>query len=126
MYHTKYKNKKYTFDGITFDSKREANRYAELKALQKAGIIQDLKRQVKFVLIPTQRAKTNEVVKAGINKGKPKQGKVIEYECSYYADFTYYENGVLIVEDSKGMRTKDYVIKRKLMLYMHGIRIREV
>lgn len=122
----KYGNKKYTVDGITFDSIREAHRYQELKAMQKAGIIQDLKRQVKFVLIPTQREESAEVLKSGKNKGKQKLGKIIEKECSYYADFTYLENGILVVEDAKGMRTEVYNIKRKLMLFIHGIRIKEV
>jgi len=122
----KYGNKKNTVDGITFDSMREAHRYQELKAMQKAGIIQDLKLQVKFVLIPTQREESTEVYKSGKNKGKPKQGKIIERECAYIADFVYLENGVLIVEDAKGMRTTEYIIKRKLMLYVHGIRVKEV
>lgn len=123
---SKYRNKKYTFDGIMFDSRKEARRYAELKAMQQAGIIQDLRLQVKFVLIPSQREVSTEIYKSGKNKGKPKLGKIIEKECSYKADFVYLENGVLVVEDAKGMRTKEYVIKRKLLLYMHGIRIREV
>ena len=125
-YARKYKNKKYTVDGITFDSKREANRYWELNALQKAGIIQNLELQVKFVLIPTQRAESTEVYKSGRNKGQPKAGEILERECSYIADFVYLENGKKVVEDAKGMRTKEYVIKRKLMLFIHGIRIKEV
>lgn len=123
---TKYGNKKYTLDGITFDSRKEARRYVELKAMQQAGIIQDLRLQVKFVLIPSQREESTEVYKSGKNKGKPKLGKIIEKECSYKADFVYLENGVLVVEDAKGMRTEVYNIKRKLMLYVHGIRIKEV
>lgn len=122
----KYGNKKYTVDGITFDSMREAHRYQELKAMQKAGIIQDLRLQVKFVLIPVQREESAEVYKSGKNKGKPKLGKVLERECSYIADFVYLENGVLVVEDAKGMRTKDYILKRKMMLFFHGIKIKEV
>jgi hypothetical protein len=122
----KYKNQKFTIDGITFDSIREAHRYEDLKELQAAGIIQDLKLQVEFVLIPTQYAPSAGVYKSGKNKGKPKQGKVLERKCSYIADFVYRENGEIVVEDVKGMRTKDYVIKRKLMLYVHGIKIKEV
>jgi hypothetical protein len=122
----KYGNKKYTVDGITFDSMREAHRYQELSMMQKAGIIQDLQLQVKFVLIPTQRERSTEVYKSGKNKGKLKQGKILERECSYIADFVYRENGVLIVEDAKGMRTTEYIIKRKLMLWIHCIKIREV
>ena len=59
-------------------------------------------------------------------KGQPKEGKVLEKECAYYADFCYTENGRYIVEDTKGMRTPDYKIKKKLMLYVHGIRITEI
>lgn len=122
----KYGNRKYTVDGITFDSIREAHRYQELKIMQQSGIIHDLRLQVKFVLIPTQREVSAEVYKKGKNKGKPKLGKVLENECSYIADFVYLENGILIVEDAKGVRTTDYIIKRKLMLYVHGIRVKEV
>lgn len=107
---TKYKSKKVEVDGITFDSKKEANRWYELRLLEKAGAISDLQRQVKFELIPSQR----------IN------GKVVERPCTYLADFVYIENGQKIVEDTKGFRTTDYKIKRKLMLYVHGIKIREV
>lgn len=122
----KYGNRKKTIDGITFDSRLEARRYNELKALQGAGIISDLRMQVKFVLIPAQREESDEVYVRGPHKGEPKPGKVIEKECSYIADFVYLENGKLVVEDTKGMRTKEYIIKRKLMLYVHGIRIVEV
>lgn len=108
---TKYNNKKITVDGQIFDSKKEANRYKELRLLEKAGEIKDLSRQVKFVLIPSQR---------------DENGKVVERECSYKADFTYEEGIKTVVEDVKGYRTKEYIIKRKLMLYQYGIRIREV
>ena len=122
----KYRNKKYEYDGIIFDSRKEGRRYAELKVMQKAGIIHDLQLQVKFVLIPSQREESTEVYKTGKQKGEPKAGKLIEKECSYIADFVYYENGKMIVEDAKGVRTKEYVLKRKMMLYFHGIRIKEV
>lgn len=122
----KYGNRKVIVDGMEFDSKKEARRWRELTYMQKAGIIQDLKRQVKYVLIPTQREECHEVYQKGPRKGQPKQGKVLENECSYIADFTYYENGVLVVEDTKGVRTHDYILKRKMMLYIHGIQIREI
>lgn len=109
---TKYNNKKITVDGQIFDSKKEANRYKELLLLEKAGEIYDLRRQVKFKLIPTQR---DEVT-----------GEVVERECSYKADFVYEEDGKTVVEDVKGFRTKEYIIKRKLMLWRYGIRIMEV
>ncbi len=109
---TKYNNKKITVDGQTFDSKKEANRYQELLLLEKAGVIKDLRMQVKFTLIPAQRDEAT--------------GKVVERECSYKADFVYDEDGKTVVEDVKGFRTKEYIIKRKLMMWRYGIRIREV
>lgn len=119
--YNKYSNKKVVVDGIAFDSKREAKRYSELLLLEKAGAITDLKRQVKYILIPTQREPDEIGARGGIHKGK-----VIEKECAYYADFVYQQDGNTVIEDTKGMRTTEYVIKRKLMLYIHGIRIVEV
>ena len=117
----KYNAKKTVIDGIEFDSKKEARRYAVLKALEDAGKISGLKRQVEFILIPEQREPDTIGSRGGIHKGK-----LIERKCSYVADFVYMEDGNLVVEDTKGMRLPDYVIKRKLLLYNHGIRIREV
>lgn len=108
---SKYHSRKTVVDGQKFDSKKEARRYQELLLLEKAGVIKNLSRQVKFVLIPSQR---------------DENGKVVERECSYKADFTYEEGIKTVVEDVKGYRTKEYIIKRKLMLYQYGIRIREV
>lgn len=85
--------------------------------------------QVKYVLIPAQYADvpTCEKYKSGPNKGMPKfRRECLEKECSYYADFVYTENGQNVVEDAKGAKTKEYIIKRKLMLHIHNIRIREV
>jgi len=107
---TKYHSRKVTIDGIIFDSQKEARRYSELRLLEKAGAIQNLRLQVKFELIPPQRI------------GR----RVVERACSYVADFVYEENGQKIVEDTKGVRTKDYIIKRKLMMWIHGIQIKEV
>ena len=108
----KYHNKKVVVNGETFDSMKEYRRYCELLLLEKGGIISDLQRQVKFVLIPSQK------------EGK----KTIERECCYYADFAYHDNetGETVVEDVKGMRTDVYKIKRKLMLWVHHIKITEV
>lgn len=108
---SKYRSKKTVVDGQKFDSKKEANRYQELLLLEKAGVIKNLSRQVKFVLIPSQRDES---------------GKVVERECSYKADFTYEEGIKTVVEDVKGYRTKEYIIKRKLLLWQYGIRIREI
>ena len=113
MVTTKYHNKKSKgADGFVYASKREHKRYAELLLMEKAGLIEDLQRQVKYVLIPSQ---------------KDKNGKLIERGVDYIADFAYTDaEGNFIVEDAKGARTKEYIIKRKLMLYHYGIRIREV
>lgn len=118
---SKYNAKKVIIDGMTFDSKREANRFQELAARQKLGEIKGLRRQVKFVLIPAQREPDSVGARGGVKKGR-----LIERECSYIADFVYEENDKVVVEDSKGFRTSDYKIKRKLLLYFYGIQIREV
>jgi len=120
----KYKSKITTIDGIKFDSSHEANRYCELKLSERAGKIQDLQLQVKFELIPAQY---EHFERYGKNGKRLKDGKkCIENACSYIADFVYTENGQKIVEDTKGFKTKDYIIKRKLMLFVHGIKIKEV
>jgi hypothetical protein len=118
---SKYGNHKTTVDGITFDSQKEANRYCELKLLQKAHKISGLELQKVFVLIPPKY----EVV---YGKRGAKRGKCIERACTYKADFTYYdiEDDMWVVEDVKGMKTDVYKIKKKLMLYQYGIRIREI
>ena len=124
----KYGNKKITYQGEEFDSKRECYRYIDLKFLESCGAISNLRRQVKYELIPTQREKSTKVYKKGRKKGQPREGKIIEKAVTYIADFTYTDaaTGETVVEDSKGFRTKEFVIKRKLMLYVHGIKIREV
>lgn len=126
----KYHSQKVTRNGITFDSTKEANRYNELLLLQRAGAIQDLKRQVAFELIPAQyeEVATGEYYKRGERKGQPKIKRVcVEQSVVYNADFVYYVNGKMIVEDTKSeaTRTKDYIIKRKMLLYFHKIRIKE-
>ena len=118
----KYNAVKTESHGKIFDSAHEAERYAELMLLERAGEIHDLKRQVKYVLIPAKR----EPDRIGPRGGKIK-GKVIERETAYFADFVYKtKDGTEIVEDAKGCRTKDYRIKKKLMLSVHGIKIKEV
>ena len=102
---SKYGNiKTVTSDGIKHDSIKEANRWCELNLLQRAGVISDLKRQVKFELIPKQEG---------------------ERAVYYIADFVYIENGKKVVEDTKGCRTEVYKLKKKMMLYFHGIKIKE-
>lgn len=107
---SKYHAIKTTIDGIQFDSKREAHRYQQLKLMVRAGVISRLDMQVKYELIPAQYI----------------DGKCVERAVTYISDFEYIENGEHIVEDTKGMRTKEYIIKRKLMLHKYGIRIREI
>ena len=107
---SKWHSKKTKVNGIKFDSMKEANRYSELVLLQRAHKISDLRTQVKFELIPTQR---------------DANGNLIENECYYKADFVYTQNGQTVVEDVKGKPTDVYIIKRKLMLYRYGIRIKE-
>ena len=119
----KFHNKKVTIDGVEFQSKREGARWLELKMLQRAGRISNLERQKKFVLIPAQY----EPEITGPRGGK-KKGRLLEREVAYIADFVYCdaETGDLIVEDTKGVRTPEYIIKRKLMLWLKGIKIIEV
>lgn len=107
----KYRNQKVEdASGVKHDSRKEARRWAELQAMQEAGQISDLRRQVKFELIPSQRRADGKAERA----------------CSYVADFVYTKSGAQIVADAKGMKTKDYILKRKLMLYVHGITVLEV
>ena len=113
MMKNKYCAKKITSpDGEKFDSIKEFNRWGCLKLLERAGKIIDLKRQVKYVLIPAQRDRT---------------GKVVEREMSYIADFVYYdmESGEKVVEDCKGYKTEVYRLKKKLMRWVHNISIKE-
>ena len=108
----KFGNKKTEVNGIVFDSKKEAKRYGELLLLERCKEIYDIKTQVPYELIPRQ----NDV-----------NGKILERPCVYIADFTYSDTGGdFHVEDTKGFRTPDYILKRKLMLHVLGIRIEEV
>lgn len=113
---------------------REHRRAAELKIRQRAGLISDLREQVPFLLIPAQYAELppppSPTGAAGLSKVAPAAPKkvCIERACKYIADFVYRDlaTGETIVEDTKGVRTDAYIIKRKLMLHVHGIRIREI
>jgi hypothetical protein len=105
--HTKYRSR--AVGG--YASTKEARRAAELKLLEQAGKIRNLREQVLFLLIPAQMV----------------DGEWVERACKYFADFVYDEgpDWQQVVEDCKGFRTSDYKIKRKLLLYVHHIRIRE-
>ena len=102
---SKYRNRRTVYDGITFDSQREAERYRQLKLLERAGEISDLKLQVPFELIPKQPG---------------------ERAVKYIADFVYTEDGQTVVEDVKGFSTPVYRLKRRMMQDKHGITIKEV
>ena len=119
---SKYHSRRVRLGSETFDSRKEARRWKELLLLQKAGKIADLRRQVKFVLIPAQRGPDT----TGPRGGK-KPGPLLEHECAYIADYVYVDTatGKTVVEDVKGYRTADYIIKRKLLLERYGIQIKE-
>lgn len=123
----KYNAKKVEYDGLLFDSQKEVLRYKELRLLYSEGIISNLRRQVKYVLIPTQREPAAVGPRGGV-----KPGKLLENECSYIADFVYTvnETGETVVEDVKGYKKgeayKVFTIKRKLMLFVYGIQVKEV
>jgi len=104
---SKFRNIKIILDGLKFDSKAESRRYIELKEIQENGGISKLNTQEKFIVIPKQDG---------------------ERSCTYIADFTYIKDGVKVVEDvkSKATITPQYIIKRKLMLYIHNIKINEI
>lgn len=120
---SKYHAQKESVDGVTFDSKKEAEWYVRFSMMEKSGLISNLRRQVPYELIPVQREAPHTT-----KTGKLMQGKVLERACTYIADFVYHdeETGKEVVVDCKGFRTKEYRIKRKLMLYRYGIAITEL
>lgn len=127
MMRNKFGNMKITVNGETFDSRKEYNRYRELLLLVRAGKINNLFRQVKFELIPAQYEiyeRYSEKTGKRLTDGK----RCVEKSCDYYADFVYWEGDKMVVEDVKSdaTRTEAYIIKRKLLLERHGVRIREV
>lgn len=107
----KYHNKKVIYNGITFDSIKEKNRYIELKLLERAGLIKDLKLQYEFELQPAFI----------INKKKIRK-------ISYIADFYYFDNELndYVIEDTKGMRTDIYKLKKKMFEYKYKKEIKEL
>ena len=129
MWHrkSKYNAKKVVVNGELYDSKKEAKRGVELGLLEQAGKITNIRRQVKYTLIPAQREPDIVGPKGGV-----KRGKTIEQELAYIADFIYtdLETGETVVEDVKGYRDggayRVFSIKRKLMLWLFGIRVKEV
>lgn len=111
----KYRNRKVVVDGIVFDSRKEGQRWKELKVLESSGEIEKLERQVKFQLLPRQTGS---------------DGKVLERKVEYVADFVYIRDGKVIVEDVKGYRGggayEVFKLKKKMMLYFFGIRVKEI
>ena len=99
---SKYHSKKVTYDGITFDSKKEAARYKQLKLLENIGYISELKLQPVYVL----------------QEGFKKNGKTYR-KITYRADFEYIRDGKTFVEDVKGMKTEVYKLKKKLFEYKY-------
>ena len=105
----KYKNKIIYVDGIKFQSKKEANRYIGLKQMEKLGVIQNLQRQVKYELQPSFKL-NGETIRA----------------ITYIADFVYIQDDVEVIEDVKGMRTKEYLLKKKMFEYKYQKEIKEI
>lgn len=114
--------KKVEFEGITFDSAYERDRYRVLREAQKRGHISDLRLQVVFTVIPKQ----TELVEVKLKTKTKIVEKFCEHPVTYSADFVYVKDGKEIIEDQKGgWLTEDYVLKRKMMRYF-GHPIREV
>ena len=132
MIYKKYHNiKTKTHDGLEFDSRKEARRWNELKLLERAGEITNLQRQVKYLLIPAQYETIERYSKTSTGRRLKDRTNLLERECSYVADFVYTDTrtGQTVVEDVKGYQRGGaydiFKIKRKLMLYIYKIRIKE-
>ena len=110
---------------MEYDSKRERDRHIFLLNAEREGTISDIRRQVTFHLLPAQYETVEKQLKT-----KTKQVNVcVERAVDYIADFTYMKDGKLVVEDTKiakKLLPPEYVLKRKMMLYFHGIKIKEV
>lgn len=123
---SKYLNTKVTRDGIIFDSRKEADYYMHLKARERVGEVSNIRLQVPFELLPKQYKTETVQMKT---KTKEKQ-VLVEREVVYVADFVYFDKSLNgnVVADVKNEHTKtqEYIIKRKLMYYMYGIKILEV
>lgn len=123
---SKYGAKKVTIDGIKFDSATEGRYYEKYRDMEKTGEIQNLRLQVPYELIPAIWEEYDEVkhLKKGdkiIHKKRRKQRPI-----TYIADFVYTQDGKEYVVDVKGKKTKEYILKKKMMLALKGIEITEV
>jgi len=120
--HNKYHASKVTFDGITFDSKKEGLYYLKLRDMLRRGEISDLRMQVPYELLPA--IYRDEVVHL---KTKDKTvSRLVQRAVNYVADFVYIQDGKEMVVDTKGMRLPDYILKKKMMLALKGIEITEI
>ena len=120
---SKYGNKKAKHGGMIFDSRRERNRYIILSALQRAGEISDLRMQVTYELLPAIYEMEEKQLKTKVKKVQ----RCAQRAVHYIADFVYKDKeGNEVVEDTKGMRTKEYLLKKKMMRALLGIQIKEV
>ena len=122
---SKYNNKKVVYNGISFDSKKEMERYMFLLDAESKGFITDLKRQVKFELIPAVREEYVEHLKT---KDKVKT-RTLQLAITYTCDFAYRKDGELVIEDVKAspkMLPKEYILKKKLLFALHRISIKEI
>ena len=118
----KYHAKKVNICGIDFDSKKEGMRWLLLKDMEARGEIANLRRQVPFELLPAIHR--DEVVHL---KTKDKvERRLVQRAVHYVADFVYTKNGQQVVEDTKGLRLPDYILKKKMMLALKGIEIKEI
>ena len=120
---SKYGNKKAKANGKVFDSKTERSRYYTLQMLEKAGEISNLRLQVPFEIIPA----IYETVEVQLKTKTKQVQKLVQRAAHYVADFVYKDkDGNMVVEDSKGFRTKEYELKKKMMRAFLGITIKEV
>lgn len=123
MRRNKYGNKKAKANGKVFDSKTERSRYYTLQMLEKAGEISDLRMQVPFEIIPAVYETQEVQLKTKVKTVQ----KLVQRAAHYVADFVYKDkDGNEIVEDSKGFRTAEYLLKKKMMRAFLGITIKEV
>lgn len=122
---SKYKNRKCEYDGKSFDSQKERDRYIFLKQAESEGLISNLELQVKYELIPAVR---EDYVVHLKTKDKIQQ-RTLQLAITYTCDFQYIKDGALVVEDVKSsplMLTKEYQLKKKMLFALKGIKINEI
>ncbi len=122
MAYRKYNNQRVEYDGRVFDSLKEYRRYRDLKLMQRSGLISDLHLQVPFELVPAVYDEVEVQLKTKVKMEK----KCVQRSIRYIADFVYMKDGKMIVEDTKGFRTKEYELKKKMMRALLGVEIKEI